>query len=42
MGIYKFTDDGKILICFGRVGGRRPTEFKSDPGSSTSFELKKK
>jgi uncharacterized protein (TIGR03067 family) len=41
-GIYKLTDDGKLLICFAPAEGNRPTEFKTDFGTSFSFELKKK
>jgi uncharacterized protein (TIGR03067 family) len=41
-GIYKLTDDGKLLICFGAPDARRPKEFKTDFGTSFSFELKKK
>jgi uncharacterized protein (TIGR03067 family) len=41
-GIYKFTDDGKLLVCFSSPEGSRPKEFKTDFGSSFSFELKKK
>ena len=41
-GIYKLTDDGKLLICFGSPEASRPKEFKTDFGSSFAFELKKK
>jgi uncharacterized protein (TIGR03067 family) len=41
-GIYKLTDDGKLLICFASPDGSRPKEFKTDFGSAFSFELKKK
>ena len=42
-GIYKLTGDGKLLVCFGSPDGTtRPKEFKTDFGTSFSFELKKK
>jgi len=41
-GIYKLDGEGKMLICFGSPDGSRPKEFKTDFGSSFSFELKKK
>ncbi len=42
LGIYKLTDDGKLLICFGGPDASRPKEFKTDFGTAFSFELKKK
>jgi uncharacterized protein (TIGR03067 family) len=41
-GIYKLTDGGKLMICFASGEASRPKEFKTDFGSSFSFELKKK
>ena len=41
-GIYKFTDDGTLKICFGNGDSGRPKEFKTDSGKTFSFDLKKK
>jgi uncharacterized protein (TIGR03067 family) len=41
-GIYKFTDDGTLKICFGDGESGRPKEFKTDFGKSFAFDLKKK
>ena len=41
-GIYKFTDDGTLKICFANGDSGRPKEFKTDFGKSFSFDLKKK
>jgi uncharacterized protein (TIGR03067 family) len=41
-GIYKFTDDGTLKICFSDGDSGRPKEFKTDFGKSFAFDLKKK
>ncbi len=41
-GIYKFTSDGTLKICFANGDSGRPKEFKTDFGKSFSFDLKKK
>jgi uncharacterized protein (TIGR03067 family) len=42
-GIYKLIGDNKLMVCFGSPdGGSRPKEYKTDFGTSFSFELKKK
>jgi uncharacterized protein (TIGR03067 family) len=41
-GIYKFTDDGILKICFANGDAGRPREFKTDPGKTFSFDLRTK
>ena len=41
-GIYKFTSDGTLKICFANGDTGRPKEFKTDLGKSLTFDLKKK
>jgi uncharacterized protein (TIGR03067 family) len=41
-GIYKFTSDGTLKICFSDGDSGRPKEFKTDFGKSFAFDLKKK
>jgi uncharacterized protein (TIGR03067 family) len=41
-GIYKFTDDDTLKICFADGDSGRPKEFKTDFGKQFSFDLKKK
>jgi uncharacterized protein (TIGR03067 family) len=41
-GIYKIEDDGSVRIAFAGADAERPTEYKTDPAKSFSFELKKK
>jgi uncharacterized protein (TIGR03067 family) len=37
-GIMK-VEDGKLTICFGKAGGKRPKEFKSEEGSGNILEV---
>jgi uncharacterized protein (TIGR03067 family) len=37
-GILKM-EDGKMMLCWGKAGGKRPTEFKSEKGSGTVYEV---
>jgi uncharacterized protein (TIGR03067 family) len=41
-GIYKFTPEGTLKICFSDGESGRPKEFKTDFGKSFAFDLKKR
>jgi len=41
-GIYKLDGDDTVKIAFAGADAERPTEYKTDPAKSFSFELKKK
>ena len=41
-GIYRFTEDGTLKICFSDGDSGRPKEFKTNFGKSFSFDLKRK
>ncbi len=41
-GIYRFTSDGTLKICFSNGDSGRPKEFKTDFGNSFAFDLKKR
>jgi hypothetical protein len=41
LGIYEFDGD-KLKVCFDATGKKRPTEFKSPPGSETFVNVHKR